>query len=325
MPPSPVDNIIEESLLPSRSCVSTIRSIPQCPFSIEYEPALLGEIRSEVERARNSPHGGHEVGGVLFGIQEPDCVRILAHRPLHCEHAMGFGFVLGERDEQRLAQLILTPATDPKMSGLQAIGWYHSHLRSRIFLSELDRQIHTRHFDGSFNLALVIRPSSDGSVRAAFFFRESSGEMRTDSCYEEFTMEAPGAEGEIQQAPSREERGPLPSASTASKVKTHHPIVCPRCGSKHIRRSRRTGLIERFRGLLGFFPYRCHECLSRSLLKTADLLEHPRTRSRKRPEERRRSRVRTRRELLLWGGGILGFLAILRYLIRDSGSGPDQP
>jgi proteasome lid subunit RPN8/RPN11 len=324
MPPSPVDNIIEESLLPSRSRVSTIWSIPQCPFSIEYEPALLGEIRSEVERARNSPHGGHEVGGVLFGIQEPDCVRILAHRPLHCEHAMGFGFVLGERDEERLAQLILVPATDPQMSGLRAIGWYHSHLRSRIFLSELDRQIHTRHFGGPYNLALVIRPSSNGPVRAAFFFREASGEMRTDSCYEEFTIENPATEGEKQQASCCEENGLLP-ASTTSKVKSHHQNICPRCGSKHIRRSRRTGLLERFRGLLGFFPYRCHECLSRSFVKTADLLERPRTRSRKRPEEKRRSRVRTRRELLLWGGGILGFVAILCYLIRDSSSRPDQP
>jgi type II secretory pathway component PulM len=60
-------------------------------------------------------------------------------------------------------------------------------------------------------------------------------------------------------------------------------------------------------------------------LKTSSLLERARTSRRKRPEERRRARERTRREILLWGGGILGFLAILYYLIRDSGPKPDQP
>jgi hypothetical protein len=29
--------------------------------------------------------------------------------------------------------------------------------------------------------------------------------------------------------------------------------------------------------------------------------------------------------MLLWGGGILGFLAILYYVIRDTGPKPDQP
>ena len=46
---------------------------------------------------------------------------------------------------------------------------------------------------------------------------------------------------------------------------------------------------------------------------------------RKRPEERKRARQRTRREMLLWGGGIFGFLAILYYIVRDTGPKPDAP
>ena len=70
--------------------------------------------------------------------------------------------------------------------------------------------------------------------------------------------------------------------------------------------------------------YRCHECLFRSLLKRSDLLDAIRPTSRKRPEERRRAWLRTRREILLWGGGIIGFLMILYYLIRDTGPKQDQ-
>jgi hypothetical protein len=49
---------------------------------------------------------------------------------------------------------------------------------------------------------------------------------------------------------------------------------CPRCVSKHVRRSGRTGPIERLRGLFGFYPYRCEAYFSRSFLKTSpNLLE----------------------------------------------------
>lgn len=102
--------------------------------------------------------------------------------------------------------------------------------------------------------------------------------------------------------------------------------ICPRCGSKHLRRSRRMGLTEAVCAVFGFYPYRCHECLSRSFLKTSPkLLERLRSSARKRPAERIRVRERTRREILLWGGGILGFLAALQYLIRDTGPKQDAP
>jgi hypothetical protein len=35
--------------------------------------------------------------------------------------------------------------------------------------------------------------------------------------------------------------------------------------------------------------------------------------------------MRTRREILLWGTGIIGFLLILLYLTRESGPKQDQP
>jgi proteasome lid subunit RPN8/RPN11 len=302
--------------------------IPQCPFLLECSSALLEQIRSEVERGRNLPRGERETGGVLFGIHEPGRICILAAKPLLCEHAMGPGFVLSEKDEKRLAQLIAAPATAPELNGLQALGWYHSHIRSRIVLSERDMQIHSRYFAAPFQIALVIRPESERPTRAGFFFREASGEMRTESSYEEFTIETP--------PPAAPEPKPaVVSKRAASHRRTWSPAkpepqqaepICPRCGSKHVRRSRRTGSIERFRGVFGFHPYRCHECLSRSFLKTsAGLLELARSGRRKRPEERKRARQRTRREILLWGGGSLGFLAILYYLIRDTGPKPDAP
>jgi len=302
---------------------------PQYPFAMECSGAVLEQIRREVEQARNAYREPRETGGVLFGIHERDGIRILAARLLPCEHALGPGFVLSGKDETHLARLIAAPATDPELRDLEALGWYHSHLRSRIFLSERDLQIHSRYFGAPFQVALVVRRESERPARAGFFFREASGEMRTESSYEEFSIEAPpSASPQLRPpavskpAPSRRRTPPL---AKPPEQQRQREAICPKCGSTHLRRSRRNGPIEEVCALFGFYPYRCHECLSRPFLKTSSLLERARTSRRKRPEERRRARERTRREILLWGGGILGFLAILYYLIRDSGPKPDQP
>jgi proteasome lid subunit RPN8/RPN11 len=302
--------------------------IPQCPFVIECSSAVLEQIRREVEDSSNARHGERETGGVLFGVQGLDRICILACKPLQSEHAVGPGFILSEKDQRRLAKLITSAATDPEMEGLQALGWYHSHLRSKIFLSARDLQIHSRYFNAPFQIALVIRPESERPARAGFFFREPSGEMRTASSYEEFILETPPPE-----APKIEQ--PVLSKLTSPQGRTATPArcerrrteaICPRCDSTHIRRSRRTGPVKRFCQFFGFYPYRCHECLSRFFLKTSsDLLERSRSGSRKRPEERKRAFQRTRREVLVWGSGILGFLAFLYYVIRDNGPKPDAP
>ena len=323
-----VDKMSGEELLGVPGSPSKTWRFPQCAFVMECSSAVLEQVRREVEQAYKAHRGKLETGGVLFGIHEPDRIQILAAKPLQCEHAMGPGFVLTENDEKRLAQLIVAPTTDPELKGLLALGWYHSHIRSRIFLSERDLQIHSRYFDATFQVALVIRRESERPTRAGFFFRESSGEMRTDASYEEFTIETyPPAVPEL--------KPPVVSRPAPSRIRTPAPAkpqqpqqreaICPKCGSKHLRRSRRTGPIERFCAVFGFYPYRCHECLSRSLLKTSNLLERIQSIPRKRPEERRRVRERTRREVLLWGGGILGFMAILYYLVRDTGPKSEQP
>lgn len=136
------------------------------------------------------------------------------------------------------------------------------------------------------------------------------------------------------EAPASPPPQPTPApAPRKSRVKREQPeppkpteSLCPKCGGNKLRRSRRTGPFERFRGLLGSYPYRCQECLTRSFLKTSSpLLDRARSSRRRRPEERKRAWQRTRREMLLWSGGIIGFLAILYYLIRDTGPKQDQP
>lgn len=285
---------------------------PRCAFVVECSPTVLEQIRQEVERGFRSPRGERETGGVLFGRYEQDCVRILAQRPLPCEHAIGPGFVLSAKDEERLAALILAPHSDARLNSLEALGWYHSHIQSKIFLSERDCRIHSTYFDAPFQIALVLRPAHDRPMRAGFFFKESSGEMRADSCYAEFTVESASPRDAL-----RAESSATRAASAETDASRRLRPTCPKCGGKHIRRSHRQNALEQLMGYFDLYPYRCGECLSRFLRKSpSGLLEHRRGRSEKRPAERRRTRLRTRDQMLLWGGGVVGFLFFMFYSMR---------
>src|SRR3569832_699907 len=122
----------------------TKRTVPECPFSIEYSPRVLDDIRLAVTDAFFSlPRGGAKIGGLLLGRQENDRIAILDSMPVECEHAFGPAFVLSERDHAKLAELV---AAAGKNSRVKPLGWWHSHTRSEIFLSEADQQIHTSFF-----------------------------------------------------------------------------------------------------------------------------------------------------------------------------------
>lgn len=160
------------------------------PKVIEYPASLLNQLRdAAVEGFNRLPHGGIEIGGVLFGVHRGDVIRILAFRPLACEYAFGPGFVLSQNDQAGLEKLLQDAARDPDLQGLEPVGWYHSHTRSEIFLSERDLEIYNRFFPHKWQIALVLRPVRQQPARAGFFFREGDGSIRTESSHGEFVLE----------------------------------------------------------------------------------------------------------------------------------------
>jgi len=46
------------------------------------------------------------------------------------------------------------------------------------------------------------------------------------------------------------------------------PFECPRCGSEHMKRTRREGFLKRrICSIFGYYPWRCTKCLGNFLLK----------------------------------------------------------
>ena len=169
-------------------------AVPQCPFRIEYVPRVLDDIRLAVVDAFFSlPRGGAEIGGVLLGRLEDMRLVISDYLPLDCEHAFGPSFTLSQNDEAALRELLARRPTNGDGNGhgngSLPVGWYHSHTRSEIFLSEADQDIHRRYFSEPWQVALVLKPHTFHPMRGGFFFREPDGTMHAAASYQEFEVE----------------------------------------------------------------------------------------------------------------------------------------
>ncbi|MBZ5725404.1 MAG: hypothetical protein LAP87_10430 [Acidobacteriia bacterium] len=136
---------------------------------VEYSFDVVEEIRRQAVEGLNSlGHGGLETGGVLYGVRKGDTLRVLAGVEAPCEHALGPGFVLSEKDRLGLAKLAAAPP-----AGMETVGWYCSHTRSRIVLTPNDCAIFEHFFPRPRQVALVVKPAPLGPAEGAFLFLEA--------------------------------------------------------------------------------------------------------------------------------------------------------
>ena len=164
-------------------------SVAESPITIEYSLVVIEEMRHEVaEGFQRLSRGGIEVGGVLYGTRDGRTVRVTAMRAIACEHARGPGFLFSDRDRIALNEQLLRDKDDPLLADLISVGWFLSHTRSEIALSESDLEIYSIYFPAPWQVTLVIRPGRGGTMRAGFFVREADGTVRGERSYLEFNF-----------------------------------------------------------------------------------------------------------------------------------------
>jgi proteasome lid subunit RPN8/RPN11 len=164
-------------------------SVPESPVAIEYSLVVIEEIRHEVsEGFQRLSRGGIEVGGVLYGTRDGRTIRVMAMRPIACEHARGPGFVFSDKDRVALNEQLVRDKDDPHLEGLLAVGWFLSHTRSEITLSDSDLEIYSIFFPAPWQVTMVVRPGRAGSMRAGFFVREADGTVKHERSYLEFNF-----------------------------------------------------------------------------------------------------------------------------------------
>src|SRR5580658_3168390 len=205
-------------------------SVAESPITVEYSLVVIEEMRHEVaEGFQRLSRGGIEVGGVLYGTRDGRTLRILAMRPIACEHARGPGFLFSDKDRIALNEQLVRDKDEPNLDGLISVGWFLSHTRSEITLTESDLEIYSIFFPAPWQVTLVIRPGRGGSMRAGFFVREADGTVKAEPSYLEFNFpdrlagvldrapERPPRERPARKIPSfyREEADPAAVAGTA--------------------------------------------------------------------------------------------------------------
>ncbi len=145
---------------------------------VEYSLPLFHEIDFAVsESYRRIPHGGIEMGGLLFGRAEPGRVRIDLFRPIHCEHALGPSFKLSDADLATLRAQVENAHADSELRDLQLVGWFISHTRSGLVMNEAELRIFNEVLPGEGKLTVLIKPEKFKPTLFAFLARTSAGDL----------------------------------------------------------------------------------------------------------------------------------------------------
>ncbi|HLJ17565.1 MAG TPA: hypothetical protein VKV15_23925 [Bryobacteraceae bacterium] len=173
----------------------TTWSTAENQVSIEYPVSLLQEIDAYVREAfHRLSRGGMEVGGVLFGVHEDSKISLHAWRPISCEYSKGPCFVLSENDKSDLEKFLEASAKDPKLNGMEPLGWFVSHTRTGVAMQQPDLEIYQQYFPEPWQVALLLHPVKSAATRAGFFIREANGSV-PENARREFAIEGPQTAG----------------------------------------------------------------------------------------------------------------------------------
>ena len=136
---------------------------------------VIDRLSQDVMRGFGAvPRRGAEVGGVLIGTVEAGdklVVHIRDFESVPCPHKRGPSFLLTEEDEPVFAATV-ERSRQRNERGLHAIGYFRSHTRDGLGLSEEDLQFFARYFPDPSAVILLIRPFATRVSMGGFFFEE---------------------------------------------------------------------------------------------------------------------------------------------------------
>ncbi len=207
-------------------------------FTITYSLGVFHEIDYQVnEGYRRIPHGGIEVGGLLFGRSDAKSTSIEAFRPIDCEHASGPSFILSERDLANLHEQISASASDPELNGLDVLGWFVAHTRAPLQMNDREVVLFDELFPENGKLMLLVKPERFQPTRFGFLVRGADGRMPRDASQQAVILPLPGRgirpdHGPVASIPAPAETAGLGARpSQTEKTREHtgpaHPIQSP--------------------------------------------------------------------------------------------------
>lgn|GEM_PF-3952289 len=153
---------------------------------------------------------GHEICGVLYGRSRETGWRIEGWRPVLREDPARLAVPLSEAESEWARSLARDWMGDLELRSFQPIGWFRSRTRGMAALSPEDAQVCASLFGEPGCLALILRPSTQRPVTAAFFAFQPGGEREASERGVSIALQRP-----TPQEATPEEPSPAPSVRTS--------------------------------------------------------------------------------------------------------------
>jgi hypothetical protein len=167
-------------------------TFPGAPVRIHLHLNVVESLGREVRRAFESvPSHSVEIGGILYGTADfaaSPIIEIKDFEPFLCEYRPDHRFILSDADQRKLEKVLAARRADGS-DALSVVGYYRSQINEGLNLREEDVAIAQSNFYDPANVFLLVKPSSDGTSSAGFFFWDK-GRIDSEFTYLEFPFEA---------------------------------------------------------------------------------------------------------------------------------------
>ena len=155
------------------------------PVQVWLDFDVIDRMSAEVMRGFGSvPKRGAEVGGVLLGrVDKTGKLTIHVHDfvIVPCDYRRGPSYQLTSADTQLFSDAV-AKATQGSAADLRPVGYFRSHTRDGMGLTEDDLQLFSNFFPDPTSVILLVRPFATKVSQAGFFFEEN-GQIRSDATY----------------------------------------------------------------------------------------------------------------------------------------------
>jgi hypothetical protein len=206
-------------------------TIPGTSARVVYSLPLFQDIDFAVnEGYRKIPHGGIEIGALLFGSVDQNGATIEAFRRIECEHVFGPSFILSDRDLSVLETQIQNASSDPDLQDLQLIGWFLAHTRGPLQLTDPELELFDRFFPNPGQLTLLVKPERFQPTLFGFLVRGADGKMPRDASQDAIILPLPGRAGRSTPGaagPQPSLTAPKGSRSVAPRQPAQRPVSEP--------------------------------------------------------------------------------------------------
>ena len=150
------------------------------PQIIEYSHPVINEIQlAAVDGYSKLPRGGVKLAVYYSELVTNIWFEYWLGGRSSAVYSSGPSFTLTPEEHEGLANQISNSNRDAGLKDLVLVGWFHSHTRSDVTLTDSDIYLHERHFPESWQIAIVLQPESSGAAHTGIFVRDRNGKLLT--------------------------------------------------------------------------------------------------------------------------------------------------